>query len=40
MRQSQIEAKRSEGRVHSKTMDDDGGSIWQGRSKRFVSFFA
>lgn len=26
-RQSQIEAKRSEGGVHGKTMGDDGGSI-------------
>ena len=30
--------KRSEGGVHSETMDDDGGSIWQSRSKPFVSF--
>ena len=32
-RQSQIEAKRSEGGAHGKTMGDDGGSIWQSRSK-------
>ncbi len=34
----QIEAKRSEGGAHGKTMGDDGGSIWQSRSKLFVSF--
>ena len=37
-RQSQIEAERSEGGAHGKTMGDDGGSIWQSRSKQFVSF--
>jgi hypothetical protein len=37
-RQSQIEAERSEGGVHSKTMDNDGGSIWQCRSKQVVTF--
>lgn len=36
-RQSQIEAKRSEGGGHSNTMADDGGSIWQSRSKLFAS---
>ena len=36
-RQSQIEAKRFEGRGHSKTMAGDGESIWQSRSKSFVS---
>jgi len=37
-RRSQIEAKRSEGGAHGKTMGDDRGSIWQSRSKPFVSF--
>ncbi|HUD00786.1 MAG TPA: hypothetical protein VMR37_00500, partial [Rhabdochlamydiaceae bacterium] len=37
-RQGQIEAKRFEGEAHSRTMGDDGESIWQSRSKLFVSF--
>ena len=37
-RQRQIEAQRSEGGVHSKTMDDDEGSICRSHSKPFVTF--
>ena len=37
-RQRQIEAQRSEGGVHSKTMDDDEGSICRGHGEPFVTF--
>ena len=39
-RQSHIEAKRFEEGAHSRTMGDDGESIWQSRSKPFASFLS